>query len=83
MDADSSMLDKQARMLAQGSKNIKRRIHSWVNIWLNVVVPRKTMKGKFWTSVEKLSVEILDSRKTKDYRSYIHQQAEAGTNHSR
>ena len=51
MDADPSMLGKQAGMLPQGQQDTKIRIHRWVNIWLNVVAPRMTLNGKLWTPV--------------------------------
>ena len=75
MDADSSMLGKQAGMLPQGYQNIKREIHSWINNLLNVVAQRMTLNGKFFI--------LLDSREAIDYRSFIHQRAQAGTMHTR
>ena len=69
------MLGKQADMLPQGYQNIKRRIHRWFKMWLNVVAPRLTLNGKFWTPVGQY-------RKANDYQSYIHQQTEAGTKHT-
>ena len=69
MDADPSMLGKQAGMLPQGYQNIKRGIHSWINNLLNVVAQRMTLKGKFFLfcrTVEKLlTIEAVYIRKLK------------------
>ena len=51
MDADQSMMSKQAGMLPQGYQNIKTRIHRWVNILLIVVAIGMTLNEKFWTPV--------------------------------
>ena len=51
MDADPSMLDRQAGMLSLGDQNIKRRIHGWADILLKLVAPRETLNRKFWMPV--------------------------------
>ena len=48
MDTDLFMLSRQAGIIPLGFQNINRSIHRWVNILLNVVAPRMTLKGKFW-----------------------------------
>ena len=46
MNVDQSMLGRQAGMLPLGYQNIKQRIHSWVNIFLNMVASMDDFEQK-------------------------------------
>ena len=72
MDADPSILGRQAGTLRIGYENIKRRIHSWVNFLLNVVAPRMTLKRCLSLSRKLMAIEAI----------YIGNQVEAKTNHT-